>query len=67
MRSSSSFKFPFLAAAVLRLASSTATVSAQSALPPPQFAAILTGQFTGFNENQTQGPFGTRDHIEASG
>ena len=67
MRSSSesSFSSGFLTATIL--ASSMATVSAQSPLPQPQFIAILTGQLNATYRDQTIGPFGTRHHLEASG
>ena len=65
MPSSNSF-FSFVAAAVV-LASSAATVSAQTPLPAPQFTAILMGQVNGSTHLHATGPFGTRDHSEASG
>ena len=67
MRSSSesSFSSGFLAATIL--ASSMATVSAQSPLPPPQFTAILTGQLNATYQDQATGLFGTRHNLEASG
>ena len=55
-------------AGVLAASAVTHTVSAQSTLPPPQFTAILTGQFNETTvQAQTTGPFGTRVHLASGG
>ena len=63
---SSNLFLSFVAPAAV-LASSAATVSAQSPLPPPQFTAILTGQLNATYQDQATGLFGTRHNLEASG
>ena len=50
------------------LAALGAMASAQNSLPPPQFTAILTGQFNATKTRiETGGPFGTRVHFEEGG